>query len=148
MSAETQAIQIPEKIMRQIRTDSQNSILRARLCPSRSEIFQLRCVDYRRESDDQFGSQLWYFEGFGVDESSRKLPIFGALEYSLQFGLHELVDDGVFESLSQRDRFHSVYRRGHVRTSMWHPAHRWLIVGMLLVALATAIKFYPLLFAE
>jgi hypothetical protein len=31
---------------------------------------------------------------------------------------------------------------------MWHPAHRWLIVGMLLVALATAIKFYPLLFAE
>jgi len=148
MSAETQAIQIPEKIMRQIRTDSQNSILRARLCPSRSEIFQLRCVDFRRESDTQFGGQLWYFEGFGVDETSRRLPIFGALEYSIQFGLHEFVDDGVFESLAQRDRFHSVYRRGHVRTSMWHPAHRWLLVGMLLVALATAIKFYPILFAE
>jgi hypothetical protein len=148
MSAETQAIQIPEKIMRQIRTDSQNSILRARLCPARSEILQLRCVDFRRETDSQFGAQLWYFEGFGVDETNRKSPIFGALEYSIQFGLHELVDDGVFDSLAQRDRFHSVYRRGHVRTSMWHPAHRWLIVGMLLVTLATAFKFFPILFAE
>lgn len=148
MSAETKAIQIPEKIMRQIRTDSQTSILKARLCPTHSEVVQLRCVDYKRETDNQFGSQLWYFEGFGVDTSNRRLPIFGALEYSIQFGLHELVDDGVFESLGQRERFYSVYRRGHVRTSMWHPAHRWLLVGMVLVAMATAFKFYPLLFAE
>jgi len=148
MSADTQAIQIPEKIMRQIRTDSQNSLLRARFCPTRSEIVQLRCVDYRSESDDQFGAQLWFFEGIGFDETKRKMPIFGALEYSVQFGLHELVDDGVFDSLTQRDRFHSAYRRGHARPSLWHPGHRWLVVGIMLVAFATAIKFYPMLFAE
>jgi hypothetical protein len=148
MSAETQTVQIPERIMRQIRTDSQNAILRARLCPSRSTITQLRCVDFRRETETEFGSQLWYFEGFGVDETNGRLPIFGALEYSLQFGLHIMVDDGVFDSLSQRDRFHSVYRRGQVRTSLWHPGHRWLAVGMMLVAVATAIKFLPILMAE
>jgi hypothetical protein len=148
MSAETQTVQIPEKIMRQIRTDSQNAVLRARLCPTRSVITQLRCVDFRRETDTEFGSQLWFFEGFGVDETNRRLPIFGGLEYSIQFGLHVMVDDGVFDSVAQRDRFQSVYQRGQVRSSLWHPGHRWLAFGMTLVAAATAIKFLPIWMVE
>jgi hypothetical protein len=148
MSAETQAIRIPEKIMRQIRSDSQAALLRARVCPARSEIVQLRCVDYRHETDAAFGAQLWYFDAYGADELNRKTPVFGVLEYSIQYGLHELVEDGVFDSMAQRDRFHSVYRRGHLSPSLWHPGHRWLILGvMLMIMVAVVLKVLPRFFA-
>jgi hypothetical protein len=148
MSAETQAIRIPEKIMRQIRSDSQAALLRARVCPTRSEIVQLRCVDYRHETDSAFGAQLWYFDSQGVDELNRKTPVYGVLEYSIQYGLHELVEDGVFDSPAQRDRFHSVYRRGHLSPSFWHPGHRWLILGvMLMIMVAVVMKVLPRFFA-
>ncbi len=148
MSADTKAIQIPEKLLRQIRDDCQRAVRNARLCPSKSQVSQLRCIDTRPETDEAFGAQLWYFDGHGIDTEGRQVPIFGALEYSLQFGIHERIDSGVFESLSQRDRFHSVYRRGLVRGSLWHPAHKWLALGMLLVALTTLIKVLPRLFPE
>ena len=80
-----------------------------------------------------FGHQLWFFDGFGVDEANRRVRIFGAIEYSLQFGLHELVEDGIFEAGEQRDRFRHVYR-GHAPQPTWrHVAHGWLVAGMAAV---------------
>ncbi|MFG0260890.1 MAG: hypothetical protein ACF788_00650, partial [Novipirellula sp. JB048] len=78
---------------------------RARFCPGQSDIIQLRCVDDRPESEEAFGNQLWYFESVGVDGDQHTHGVFGVIEYSVQFGLHELVDDGVFESELQRERF-------------------------------------------
>lgn len=154
MSAETQAIRIPEKIMRQIRSDSHAALLRARICPSSTDAVQLRCIEFRRESESEFGSQLWYFDAHGVFDNpsgdpqrSGKLPVYGVLEYSIQYGLHELAEDGVFDSVAERERYHSVYRRGHFVASLWHPMHRWLALGVLLVALAVLIKWLPQLFA-
>lgn len=147
MSAETQAIRIPEKIMRQIRSDSQAALVRARICPSSNETVQLSCIDYRRETETQFGSQLWYFDAQTLDEQNRRAPVFGVLEYSIEYGLHILTDDGVFDSLAQRERFHSVYRRGHLSPSLWHPGHRWSALGVFLVAVPALAKFLPLFFA-
>jgi hypothetical protein len=148
MSAETQAIRIPEKIMRQIRSDSQAALSRARVNPSRNDLIQLRCVDHRHETDADFGAQLWYFDAQGSSPQNRKIPVYGVLEYSIQYGLHELVDDGVFDSMAQRDRFHSVYRRGHLAPSLWHPSHRWLALGMMIMLIvAFVLKVLPRLFA-
>lgn len=148
MSADTHAIMIPEKAMRQIRADVQNTISRSGLCRSRSEFRELRCVDYREEADAQYGAQLWYFEGTGIDQQNRPRAMYGAVEYSLQFGLYVLVDGGVFETPTERERFGNVYRYGEVRESLWRPAHRWLLVGMLAFAALTALKMYLLLKAS
>ena len=69
--------------------------MRARFCPDRSDVVQLRCVDDQQETEHTFGNQLWYFEGVGVDEEDCRRSVFGVVEYSVQFGLHELVEDGV-----------------------------------------------------
>jgi hypothetical protein len=132
MSAETRAVRFPERIMRQIRLDSHRAIVRAHFCPDRSEVLNLRCVDNRRENDAVFGSQLWYFDGVGVDESDRRLPIYGVVEYSIQFGLHELVEDGVFDTNAERDRFNSVYHREHFGSGWSAPAYRWLAIMLVL----------------
>ena len=60
--------------------------------------------------------------------------VYGVVEYSLQYGLHELVEDGVFDSEHQRERFRHLYEREIHRPSWRHPAHRLLVGGMSAVA--------------
>lgn len=134
MSAETRAVRFPERIMRQIRLDSHRAIVRAHFCPDRSEVLNLRCLDNRRENESVFGSQLWYFDGVGVDESDRRLPIYGVVEYSIQFGLHELVEDGVFDTNAEREKFNSVHHREHFGSAWTSPAQRWLAIGLICIS--------------
>ena len=134
MSAETQTGQFSERVIRQVRLDSTRAMVRARFCPQRSEVLHLRCVDQRAESEHAFGCQLWFFEGIGVDDHESRQLVYGVLEYSVQFGLHELVEDAVFESEGERDRFQSLYRQQSQPPSWRQPAHRWLLVGMICVA--------------
>ena len=137
MGARTRTRRFSERTIRQVRLDCNRAILRARFCPERSEVVQLQCIDDREEMDDAFGNQLWYFEGVGVDEQGRHHPVFGVVEYSIQYGLHELVEDGVFESEDQRERFRQLYERDFLRPSWLHPAHRWLLVAVVAVAVGT-----------
>lgn len=137
MSAETRTRRFTERTIRQVRLDCNRALIRARFCPDRSEVMQIRCVDDHPESEQAFGHQLWYFEGTGVDEMDRRHNVFGVVEYSLQFGLHELVEDGVFDSQEQRERFRHLYER-EVRRPVWsHPAHRWLVGGVFVIAVAS-----------
>ncbi len=134
MSAETRTRRFSERTIRQVRLDSNRAMIRARFCPERSEVVQLRCIDDRPESESSFGNQLWYFEGRGVDERDQPHGVYGVVEYSLQYGLHELVEDGVFDSEQQRERFRHLYDREVHRPSWRHPAHRWLAAGLVAVA--------------
>ncbi|MEO1615722.1 MAG: hypothetical protein AAFV88_07745 [Planctomycetota bacterium] len=109
-------------------------MIRARFCPERSEILQLRCIDNRVETEAEFGNQLWYFEGVGVDELDRRHTVYGVVEYSTQYGLNELVEDGVFTSETQRERFRSLYEREVQRPDWRQPAHRMLIAGLIAVS--------------
>ncbi|QDT02832.1 hypothetical protein K227x_12110 [Rubripirellula lacrimiformis] len=133
MSADTRTRRFPERTIRQVRLDCTRGLIRARFCPDRSEVIQLRCIDDRLESDDAFGNQLWYFEGVGVDSRDHRHNVYGVVEYSLQFGLHELVEDGVFETEHQRERFRHLYEQEVDRPSWRHPAHRWLAAGLIAV---------------
>lgn len=137
MHPNTSDTKFSEQTLRQVAADARRSLLRARYCIDRSTIERFSCVDDQTETASEFGRQLWFFEGSGVDELDRRSRIYGAIEYSLQYGLHEMVEDGVFEVAEQRSRFHHVYN-GHRQRSTWrHPGHRWLLVGVL----ATTILF-------
>ncbi len=135
MSADTRTQRFSERTIRQIRLDCNRAMMRARYCPDRSDVLQLRCADDQPETETCFGNQLWYFEGVGVGEQDRRQNVFGVVEYSVQFGLHELVEDGVFESEHQRERYRHLYDREMHRPSWRQPAHRWLAAGLIAVAL-------------
>ncbi|OYP36031.1 hypothetical protein CGZ80_09775 [Rhodopirellula sp. MGV] len=134
MSSDLQVLRFTEATIRQVRLDCNRAMIRARFCPERSEILQLRCVDNRVETETEFGNQLWYFEGVGVDELDRRHAVFGVVEYSTQYGLNELVEDGVFPNENQRDRYRSVYEREAQRPDWGHPAHRLLASGIIAVS--------------
>ena len=141
MNASVEAYEQPERTLRQVRLDCLRAVVRARLCPERSVVTRLDLVDHYEETESQFGSQLWFFEGKGFDEDGTGHDLYGVVEYSIEFGLHEFIEDGVFDSASQRDRFLRLYRREVIRPTLRHPAHRWLLVGMLSTALMTSAIF-------
>ncbi|MGB7344898.1 MAG: hypothetical protein WBD20_11840 [Pirellulaceae bacterium] len=91
------------------------------------------CADDHEETETKFGNQLWYFEGRGVDELDRVQRLYGVIEYSLQYGLSELVEDGVYDCEAQRDKFRHIYQREVISPSWETPAHRWLIAGLIAV---------------
>ena len=131
MSPDTTIRRFSERTIRQVSLDCSRAMIRGSFCPDRSEVGQLRCVDDQAETENSFGNQLWYFEGYGVDERSQQHDVYGVVEYSLQFGLLELVEDGVFDSEQQRERFRHLYEREMHRPTWRHPAHRWLLAGLL-----------------
>lgn len=143
MGIEISEHRFDERLVRQVRSDSQRALIRARFCPDGSEILGLRCVDDRHETERSFGSQLWYFEAVASDRQQGQHLVHGVIEYSMQYGLQELVDDGAFASEHQRDRFRSLYLQEFQEPSWRQPAHRWLAAGVMTVA---AITFGLLLF--
>ena len=133
MGADTRTQRFSERVLRQVRLDCSRALVRGRYCPQRSEIIQLRCMDDREELEHAFGNQLWYFEGVGIDPDNRRCSVYGVIEYSLQYGLHELVEDGVFETPTERERFRHDYEREMHRPNWRQPAHRWLALGIVAV---------------
>jgi|TARA_R100000365_G_C2693708_1_gene34650 hypothetical protein len=137
MRAETQQRQYSERTLQQVRLDGVRALSKAKFCPKNSEIVRLSCVDDRAETDSQFGNQLWYFEAKGVDEGHHRQDVFGVIEYQIQFGLQELVEDGVFDTPQEREGFRSLYDREVSRPSWRHPANRLLLAAMIAMAALT-----------
>lgn len=133
MGAETRSRRFSEQTIRQVRLDCRRAMTRSHFCPDRSEVVHLRCTDDVAESEHAFGSQLWYFEGMAVDGQGVRKGVYGVVEYSVQFGLLEVVEDGVFDSEYQRERFRHQYHREMHRPSWRQPAHRWLVLGLTVV---------------
>ena len=134
MHADTRTVRFSEQILRQVQSDCARAMRRARFDPAQGEIVHTRCVDNRHETEQSFGSQLWYFEGLGVDDDAHRHRVFGVIEYSVQYGLLELIEDGVFDSEHQRERFRLLYEREMQPSSWRHPAHRLLALGLIAVS--------------
>jgi hypothetical protein len=137
MRAETQQRQYSERTLQQVRLDSVRALAKARFCPDSSEIVRLQCVDDRAESENQFGNQLWYFEGIGVDDGHHRQDVYGVVEYQIQFGLQELVEDGVFDTPQEREGFRTLYDRVVSGPSWRHPANRLLLAAVIAMTALT-----------
>ncbi|MEM9367121.1 MAG: hypothetical protein AAGD07_14095 [Planctomycetota bacterium] len=141
MRTQAQPRQFSERTLRQVKLDSSRALAREQFCLESSEITHFRCVDDHPESDLRFGNQLWYFEAVGVDETGRRMPVFGVVEYSLQYGLSELVEDAIFDTAGERERFRAHYERTMQGPSWHQPAHRILLGLMVGVALVSLLLF-------
>lgn len=140
MRAQAPQRQFSDRVLRQVRLDSGRAVERARFCLESSEIINLRCVDDRGETERQFGNQLWYFEGIGVDESADRRNIHGVVEYSIQFGVQEIVEDGVFDTPGERERFRSLYNREVNAPSWRQPANRFLLAALIAMSAAVLLS--------
>jgi len=134
MRSETGTQQFDKRTMRQVASDAMRAIARQNYFTERSVLEHLQCVDCQPECETEFGRQLWYFDATVVDEQDRQSTVYGAIEYSIQYELNEVVDDSIFLTPDQRNRFEEVYRREPAKPNWRHPAHLWLLAGVVLLA--------------
>ena len=133
MSADTKIRRFSERTLKQVRLDGIRTLNRFHFDSDASEILTVECVDDTLETPGAFGRQLWFFEAVAVDTQSVRHTVLGAVVYSVEYGLQELVDDGVFDSDTERERFRGIYHHVEARPSWRHPAHRLLIAGLTFV---------------
>ena len=136
MRSDTGTHQFSERTLRQVAADARRALVRHHFAADQAAIDRCGCVDHQPEQETAFGRQLWYFEAVVSDAGGHRTPLHGAIEYSIQYGLHELVDDGVFEVAEQRERFRKVYHSEPMRPSWRQPAHRWLATALIATSAA------------
>ncbi len=142
MQPELSQHEYPERTVRQVAADARRALARVGWCPERSRIDRLRCADDLTETELAFGRQLWLFESQAIDSRPERAPccVFGAIEYSVQYGYLEPLEDGVFDSETERQRFVLMTYQGiEIRPSLGWQILRALYVAFMLTVLAAML---------
>ena len=105
MVPETDPIQFPRQIWQAVSDQARQCIVEKEFCPEQSRIENLRCVHFEGETETKYGIQLWYFEAVGVDPIGRRHMLYGALDFSVQYGLLIPSQTALFEDAELRQRF-------------------------------------------
>lgn len=105
MSSEASHLQFSPQIWQAVDGQARRCLLRREFCAEQSRIENLRCVHFEEEIDCCYGRQLWYFEAIGVDPIGRRHMLYGALDFSIQYGLLEPSQAALFEDADHRQRF-------------------------------------------
>lgn len=102
MTPDTDPIQFPRQIWQTVSDLARHCLVEHAFCPEQSRIENLRCVRFDSEKETIYGSQVWYFEAIGVDLANRRHMLYGALDFSVQYGILEPVQTAVFEESELR----------------------------------------------
>lgn len=140
MSSDTSHIQFSRHIWQAVNEQARRCLLSREFCPEQSKIDNLRCVHFEEEIESCYGRQLWYFEAMGVDPIGRRHKLFGALEFSVQYGLLEACQAALFDDSDHRQRFLNAATQP-IRSRIWdHSATRfWVRMAVAGVVVLSAM---------
>lgn len=133
MHSDLHEVRISEQAYRQVNLDAARAMTRQRFCPEQSDLMRLRCIDHRQETDHEYGHQLWFFEGRGVDSSGDPHIVYGVVEYQVEYGLTELVEDRVFQTTQERDRFRSLYECEVIKVDWRNVVLKLVAAGLMAI---------------
>ena len=135
MHLEANQPEFSPSIVSQVELDTLLALKKAKSLRQIVEVRQLRCINHQLESETDFGKQIWFFEAVGVDSQQKELQCYGVLHYSVEFSLLELIQTHVFDSSQERDLYQYFCETGKRTDTPWHPANRWLLSGLTMVAI-------------
>lgn len=144
MSSEASDLQFSQEIWKTVSDQAKRCLFRREFCPEQSRIENLRCVHFEEEVDSSYGRQLWYFEAIGIDQIGRRHMLYGALEFSIQYGLLESSQAALFDDPDHRQRF--LYAATHpFRNRVWVNAStrfwvRMTIIGVVALSLVFILR--------
>lgn len=140
MSSETSHIQFSRHIWQAVGEQAKRCLMSREFCPDQSKIDNLRCVHFEEEIESCYGRQLWYFEAMGVDGEQKRHRLFGALEFSVQYGLLEACQAALFEDPDNRQRFLNAATQP-IRSRIWDHAGTRFWVRMVIVGVLSITAF-------
>ncbi|QDV27647.1 hypothetical protein [Aureliella helgolandensis] len=105
MKPDTSFYQFSREVWQAVSDQAVCALLRKEFCPEESRVDSIRCVFLDEENESNFGRQVWFFEATAVDPVGRRHRLYGALDFSVQFGLLEPTRAMLLEDAHHRQRF-------------------------------------------
>jgi hypothetical protein len=138
MTPEADPTNLSRQVWQAVSEHALRSISGRNLCPEQSRIENLRPVYSTEEDSEHYGRQIWYFEVLAVPPSGRKQMVYGAIEFSIQYGFLELSHSVLFEDASDREQCFLQLTRSPEPEPMEAASTRlWVWAAWLSVAILT-----------
>ncbi len=105
MSPDASHFQFSKEVWQAVNFQARHTLSRKEFCPEQSRVDSVRCVHLDEESEFHYGRQVWFFEASALDPVGRKHRVYGALEFSVQYGLLEPARAALMDDPQHRQRF-------------------------------------------
>lgn len=149
MTSDASFYQFSKEIRQTVHDQAISALLRKEYCPDESRIDSIRCVFLEEESEREFGRQVWFFEATGIDPVGHRHRLYGALDFSVQYGLLEPSRTVLLEDPHLRQRFLESITRpyeshvwGNPTTKIWVGLSIASVVILSAILLLTVADFY------
>lgn len=97
--------QFSKEVWQSVKDEAIQSLLRKEYSAEESSIESPRCVHLDEETESTYGRQIWFFEAAGVDPVGNCHRLYGALDFSVQYGILEPTRAMLMEEPQHRQRF-------------------------------------------
>jgi len=131
MSSESSYLREQERICRLVGDQAKRQLQRFEMDLERSYIENVRCVHVQDETDSDYGSQVWFFDGEGVDLQERRRVLHGGVEISVQYGLLEPGRSVLYLDNDLRYRFLKWILDGRSHSILHRKANRFWVVSSI-----------------
>lgn len=140
MNPEASFYQFSKEVWQTVNDQAMDALLRKEFSCDKTSVESIRCVHLEEEGDREFGRQIWFFEATALDPVARKHRLYGALDFSVEYGLLEPTRAMLMNEPLHRQRFlQSVTRPKD--TKVWgNPSTKvWVRLTLASVIILSAI---------
>ena len=140
MKPETSFYQFSKEVWKTVNVQAMNALVRKDFSPDESQVDSIRCVHLEEECESEYGRQIWFFEASGVDPIGRRQRLYGALDFSIQYGLLETTRAMLMADPQHRQRFlQSVVRPCEIHVWSYPSTKIWVRLTIASVIILSAI---------
>ena len=132
--------QFSKEVWQTVNDQAKHSLVRKEFSPDDSRIESVRCMHLEEESELGYGRQIWFYEASGVDPVGRQHRLYGALDFTVQYGLLEPARTMLLDEPQHRQRFLQSVVEPHESRRWNQPSSRvWVRLTIASVIILSAI---------
>lgn len=87
MTPDASFYQFSKEVWQLVNDQARQSLVRKEFSPDDARIDSVRCVHLDEENESNYGRQVWFFEAIAQDPIGRQHRLYGALDFTVQYGL-------------------------------------------------------------
>lgn len=140
MTPDASFYQFSKEVWQLVTDQARQSLVRKEFSPDDARIESVRCVHLEEERETEYGRQVWFFEATAVDPVGRQHRLYGALDFSVQYGLLVPMRAMLMDEPHHRQRFlRSISQPGESQLWVTTSTKVWVRLTLASVILLSAI---------
>ncbi len=105
MTPDASFYQFSKEVWQLVNDQARQSLVRKEFSSDDARIESVRCVHLDEECETGYGRQVWFFEATAHDPVGRQHRLYGALDFSVQYGLLVPMRAMLMDEPHHRQRF-------------------------------------------